>query len=210
VPTCTLTQCPPGRVSLSQNVQQFCLLSVHLALARCPPGRALRILNDSVSSSELSTEFFLKCTLAHMLNAHLAELHRILSDSGSLLNSQQSSSNCTLCLCSMPTWQSLQNPHRILSATVSLIHSLASKVFNNLEVFPELLIPVLVPQARLCLNPQCSEVHPLCTAIRTRSVLSHPPGVKPQRPSPEIKHTPANAQLQYTSTTYKEHSQTFT
>jgi hypothetical protein len=26
--------------------------------------------------------------------------------------------------------------------------------------------------------------------------------VKPQRPSPEIKHTPANAQLQYASTTY--------
>jgi hypothetical protein len=36
-------------------------------------------------------------------------------------------------------------------------------------------------------------VHPLCTALRTRSVLSHPPGVKPQRPSPEIKQTPANA-----------------
>jgi hypothetical protein len=27
--------------------------------------------------------------------------------------------------------------------------------------------------------------------------------MKPQRPSPEIKHTPANANLQYTSTTYK-------
>jgi hypothetical protein len=52
-------------------------------------------------------------------------------------------------------------------------------------------------------------VQPLCTAIRTRSVLSHPPGMKPQRPSPEIKHTPANANLQYTSTTHKEHSQTF-
>jgi hypothetical protein len=35
--------------------------------------------------------------------------------------------------------------------------------------------------------------------IRTRSVISHPPGVKPQRPSPEIRHTPANAQLQYTA-----------
>jgi hypothetical protein len=31
-------------------------------------------------------------------------------------------------------------------------------------------------------------VHPLCTALRTHNVLSHPPGVKPQRPSPEIKH----------------------
>jgi hypothetical protein len=36
----------------------------------------------------------------------------------------------------------------------------------------------------------------LCMAIRTRSVLSHPPGMKPQRPlKPEIKSTPANAQL---------------
>jgi hypothetical protein len=42
------------------------------APAQCPPGRALRILSDSVL----------------------------------LLNSQQSSSNCTLCICSMPTWQS--------------------------------------------------------------------------------------------------------
>jgi hypothetical protein len=39
-------------------------------------------------------------------------------------------------------------------------------------------------------------------AIRTPSVLSHPPGVKPQRPSLEIQPTPANAQLQHTSTTY--------
>jgi hypothetical protein len=41
-------------------------------------------------------------------------------------------------------------------------------------------------------------VHPLCTALRTRSVLSHPPGVKPQRPSPEIKQTPCKC----TTTTY--------
>jgi hypothetical protein len=46
-------------------------------------------------------------------------------------------------------------------------------------------------------------MHPLCMAIRTHNVLSHPPGVKPQRPSPEIRHTPAIANLQYTSTAYK-------
>jgi hypothetical protein len=34
--------------------------------------------------------------------------------------------------------------------------------------------------------------------------------MKPQRPSPEIRHTPANANLQHTSThIHKEHSQTF-
>jgi hypothetical protein len=36
--------------------------------------------------------------------------------------------------------------NKVLSATVSLLHSLASKVFNNLEVFTELLILALVPQ----------------------------------------------------------------
>jgi hypothetical protein len=54
---------------------------------------------------------------------------------------------------------------KVLSATVSLLHSLASKVFNNLEVFTELLIPALVLQARLCLNPQNSEVLQ-CTGIQ--------------------------------------------
>jgi hypothetical protein len=71
------------------------------APAQCPPGRALRILSDSVSLNSQQSSFQLH--LVHMLNAHLAELYRIHS--------------------------------RILSATVSLIHSLASKVFNNLEVF---------------------------------------------------------------------------
>jgi hypothetical protein len=44
--------------------------------------------------------------------------------------------------------------------------------------------------------------------FRDRSTLSRPPGMKPQRPSPEIKHTPTNAQPQHTFTTYEEHSQT--
>jgi hypothetical protein len=61
-----------------------------------------KTLNDSVFFFKLSAEFFLKCTAARMLNAHLAELHIILHDS--------------ICNC-------------------VLIHNLASKVFNNLEVF---------------------------------------------------------------------------
>jgi hypothetical protein len=73
------------------------------ALAQCPPGRALRILSDSVFSFLNSQQSSSLNAPVHMLNAHLAELYRIHS--------------------------------RILSATVSLIHSLASKVFNNLEVF---------------------------------------------------------------------------
>jgi hypothetical protein len=47
---------------LTQNVQQFCLLLLcTYAPAQCPPGRALRIFNDSVSS-ELTMKFFL-CAL---------------------------------------------------------------------------------------------------------------------------------------------------
>jgi hypothetical protein len=45
-----------------------------------------------------------------------------------------------------PLGRASQNSSELLSTTVSLLHSLASKVFSNLEVFPELLIPVLVPQ----------------------------------------------------------------
>jgi hypothetical protein len=84
---------------------------------------------------ELSAEFFLVHSL-HLLNAHLAELLRILSDSGFLLNSQQSSSSmhhCAYAQC--PLGRASQNSSELLSATVSLLHSLASKVFNNLEVF---------------------------------------------------------------------------
>jgi hypothetical protein len=79
---------------------------------------------------------------------------------------------------------------RILSATVFLIHSLASKVFNNLEVFfSELLIPALclsMPLSEPAEFRSASSVH----GSQNRSVLSHPPGVKPQRPSPEITQTP--------------------
>jgi hypothetical protein len=50
--------------------------SVHLlALAQCPPSRALRIVSDfgsSLNSQQISSQ----CTTMHMLNAHLAELHR--------------------------------------------------------------------------------------------------------------------------------------
>jgi hypothetical protein len=124
----------------------------------------------------------------HLLNALLAELLRILSDSGLLLNSQQSSFLCALLAHtrSMPTWQSfsellrasgfylqtlnrvllqhlvltlnahLAEPYRtyskVLSATVSQLHSLASKVFSNLTgLLLELLTSVL------CLSTSLSD-----------------------------------------------------
>jgi hypothetical protein len=128
----------------------------------------------------------------HLLNAHLEELFRILSDYDSFfLNSQQSSSLCT-------TRAYAQCPLG-RDSTELLRASVCNCVFSH-TAFPPRCSTTLrsssrvvdsssCAAARLCLNPQCSEMHPLCTAIRTRSVLSHPPGVKPQRPSPEIKTT---------------------
>jgi hypothetical protein len=87
-----------------------------------------RMFSSSVS--------FVLCTYAPA-QCPLGRALRILNDFiFSLLNSQQSSSNCTLCLCSMPTWQSLyRTPKRLYLQLCLLPHSLASKVFNNLEVF---------------------------------------------------------------------------
>jgi hypothetical protein len=82
----------------------------------------------------------------HLLNAHLAELHRILSD----YDSSELTAEFFLCAllapAQFPPSRASQNSLEILSATVSLLHSLASKVFSNLEVFPELLIAVPVSQ----------------------------------------------------------------
>jgi hypothetical protein len=83
----------------------------------------------------------------HPLNAHLAEL----SESSVILVllpklTTEVLSLCTPCTSSMPTWQSFTEILRASVCNCVSSHSLASKVFNNLEVFPELLISVLVPQ----------------------------------------------------------------
>jgi hypothetical protein len=83
----------------------------------------------------------------HLLNAHLAELSESL-----VILSLLSELTTEFFLCALlapaqcPLGRASQNSSELLSATVSLPHSLASKVFSNLEVFTELLIPVLVPQ----------------------------------------------------------------
>jgi hypothetical protein len=83
----------------------------------------------------------------HSLDAHLAEL----SESSVILILPELSTeffpmhHCSYAQC--PLGRAPQNPHRILSVTVSLIHSLASKVFNNLMgLSPELMISAIVPQ----------------------------------------------------------------
>jgi hypothetical protein len=83
----------------------------------------------------------------HPLNAHLAEL----SESSVILVLLELTTEFYLCallaLARCPLGRASQNSSELLSATVSLSHSLASKVFSNLmRSFPELLISVLVPQ----------------------------------------------------------------
>jgi hypothetical protein len=72
----------------------------------------------------------------HLLNAHLAELSEssvILFLLPELTTEFFPMHHCAYAQC--PLGRASQNSSEILSATVSLIHSLASKVFNNLEVF---------------------------------------------------------------------------
>jgi hypothetical protein len=82
----------------------------------------------------------------HSLNAHLAEL----SESSVILFLPELTAEfflCTpLCMRSMPTWQSFTELLRASVYNCVFLHNLASKVFNNLEVFTELLTPVLVLQ----------------------------------------------------------------
>jgi hypothetical protein len=78
----------------------------------------------------------LSCVSIHLLNAHLAEL----SESSVILVLPFELTLEFLQLHLVPVLNAhlaeLYRIHnRILSATVSLIHSLASKVFSNLEVF---------------------------------------------------------------------------
>jgi hypothetical protein len=75
VPVCTLSQCPPGRVSshrTSNSSVLFCapmhLLNAHLA--ELSESSVILVL------LELTAEFFSMHSLCTMLNAHLAELHR--------------------------------------------------------------------------------------------------------------------------------------
>jgi len=134
----------------------------------------------------------------HLLNPHLAELFRILSDSSSpFWTHSQVLPNALWCICSMPTCQSSsQNSKQSFCLILCISYTaLPPRYSTTLRSFPWVVDSSSCAAARICLTPQSWEMHPLCTTIRTCSVLSHPPSMKPQRPSPEIRHTPANANL---------------
>jgi hypothetical protein len=134
---CLHTDSIPSRQSFfSLPTERSTVMSslVHLAPTRCPPGRALRILSDSGSSFELTIDFFLCALLAPTQ----CPPGRASQNSSKLLS--KLTAEFLLQCTTVPTLYAhlaeLYRIHkRILFATVSLIHSLASKVFNNLEVF---------------------------------------------------------------------------
>jgi hypothetical protein len=109
----------------------------------CAPLHLLNALLAELSESsvilflfKLTTEFFLCALLALRSMPTWQSSHRTPQRFCLLLNSQQSSFQLHLVHMLNAHLAELYRIHsRILSATVSLIHSLASKVFNNLEVF---------------------------------------------------------------------------
>jgi hypothetical protein len=92
---CLSAQCLNAHLAeyLLQNIQQFCLLCTY-APAQCPLGRALRILSDSGSSSELTTEFF--------------SMHHCAYAQCPLGRASQNSSENSVCNCVSPTQPCLQ------------------------------------------------------------------------------------------------------
>jgi hypothetical protein len=115
----------------SHRTQRVLFSSVHVyTLTRRPPGR--------VSPPQNVQQFCLLypvplCTCS----MPTWQSSQNLSDSSSFFDSQQSpSSNAPQSMCSMPTWQSLyRTPKRFCLQLCLPPHSLASKVFSNLEVF---------------------------------------------------------------------------
>jgi hypothetical protein len=110
----------------------------------------------------------------HWLNAHLEELYRTQRD---FLSSVHSLHQLNAHLAEF-----YRTPQRFCLRLSSLYISLPPEVFNNLTGLPRVDFNFCAHLECLYLAPQSSEMHPLCTAIRTCNVLSHPPGVKPQRP----------------------------
>jgi hypothetical protein len=90
---------------------------------------------QSIFSQNIQQSCLLFCSLIRLLNAHLVEL----SESSVILVLLEltteffSMHHCAYAQC--PLGRASQNSLEILSATVFFSHSLASKVFNNLEVF---------------------------------------------------------------------------
>jgi hypothetical protein len=126
----------------------------------------------------------------HLLNALLAELLRILSDSGLLSNSQQSSFLCALLYTrSMPTWQSsTESSSDSVCNCVLTYTALPPEVFSNLTgLLPELMTSVLCLSTSLSdssefrsassvhgsQNPQRSVTPSWCEASKTFNLKSN-------------------------------------
>ena len=149
------------------ELKEFSLFS--LALTQCPPGRVSRILSDSCFYLNSQQSSFVHSL--HLLNAHLAELHR--------------------------------TPREFLSPTMFFSTALPPRYSF------ELMISVHVPTWHAFVWTHRIQKCFSALAIRTHNILSHPPGMKPQRPlKPEIKNS-CKWKPKAHIYSIKEHSQTF-
>jgi hypothetical protein len=102
------------------------------APTQCSPGRALRILNDSISS-ELTTEFFL-CALLAPAQCPLGRALRILNDSVSSELTTEFFLCALLAPAQCPLGRALQNSQQNSVCNYVFSHTaLPPEVFNNLK-----------------------------------------------------------------------------
>jgi hypothetical protein len=171
--------------------------------SQCPPGRVSSLTELSAILSSYAP--------IHWLNAHLAELHRILSDSVFFFNSQQSSPfNAPQRIRSMPTWQSSTEFSTELCLQLCFSHTALPPRYSTTlrSSFAKLLTSVLVPQHVFGLTRSIQKCILRAPMFRDRNTLPRPPGMKPQRPSYEIKQPCKCTTTTYIQNTHREHTQT--
>jgi len=172
-------------VNISQWTFLWCTKLQELSSFLCLPTHFLDTSWQSISSIECSAvlgSFCVPFTLAQCPpSKSLTESSVILSSPS---NSQQRSSSAPPRICSMPTWKSSTEITTKFCLQLCFSYTaLPLEVFNNLtSLLLELLIPVLCLCTFLSDSSEfrsASSVH----GYQDLNVLSHPPGVKPQRPT---------------------------
>jgi hypothetical protein len=150
---------------------------------------------SSVTLSLFSPQGSISALLANYALAHLRCTNRVFNNSmggPSLIFPSLRTRNrvpwCTLCTRSMPSWQSSTEPSMILSSLCLSLHSLTSKVFNNLEVSPlEFKTSSGAPSWHDSVQiPQNSEVHSMHWLTEPTTLCHATSCMKPQRTRREI------------------------
>jgi hypothetical protein len=136
VPACTLSQCPPSRVFSSTECSAVLGSSLmHLCTRSMPSWKSFSESSMILVFSELTAEFLPLCTPAHTLNAHLAEPYKTPHSFCLLQLSTEFFIQHLMLMLNAHLAELHRTYSQVLSAIVFQLHSLASKVFSNLEVF---------------------------------------------------------------------------